>query len=148
MRAVIQKVTQAKVEVEDKQVGEIQDGLVVLLGVTHDDNETDAEYLAEKIVHLRIFEDDQEKMNLSLKDVGGKILSISQFTLYGNTRKGRRPNFMNAAKPDVANPLYEKFNDFIREKGIVVETGVFGAMMNVSLTNNGPVTLLLDSKDR
>ncbi len=148
MRAVIQKVTQAKVEVEDKQVGEIQDGLVVLLGVTHDDNETDAEYLAEKIVHLRIFEDDQEKMNLSLKDVGGKILSISQFTLYGDTRKGRRPNFMNAAKPDVANPLYEKFNDFIREKGIVVETGVFGAMMNVSLTNNGPVTLLLDSKDR
>ncbi|MRG88259.1 D-aminoacyl-tRNA deacylase [Salinibacillus xinjiangensis] len=148
MRAVVQKVNQAHVKVENQESGRIATGLVVLLGVTHDDEESDAEYLAEKIVNLRIFEDENEKMNLSLKDVQGSILSISQFTLYGDTRKGRRPNFMNAAKPEPANELYEKFNSLVKSKGVTVETGVFGAMMDVTLTNNGPVTLILDSVGR
>jgi D-aminoacyl-tRNA deacylase len=148
MRVIVQKVKKAKVEVDQKEVGSILEGLMVLVGVTHDDEVRDAEYLAEKLVHLRIFEDEQGKMNLSLKDVGGSILSVSQFTLYGDTRKGRRPNFMNAAKPDVANDLYEKFNQIIRSYGVQVETGEFGAMMDVTLTNHGPVTLLIDSQDK
>jgi D-aminoacyl-tRNA deacylase len=148
MRVIVQKVKQAKVEVDQKEVGSISEGLMVLVGVTHDDEVRDAKYLADKLVHLRIFEDEQGKMNLSLKDVGGSILSVSQFTLYGDTRKGRRPNFMNAAKPDVAKELYEKFNQIIRSFGVQVETGVFGAMMDVTLTNHGPVTLLIDSQDK
>ncbi|MDN4072765.1 D-aminoacyl-tRNA deacylase [Fictibacillus terranigra] len=147
MRIVLQRVTEAAVTVEDNVVGQIGHGLMLLVGVTHEDTEKDAAYLAEKAVNLRIFEDEQEKMNLSLLDVAGSILSISQFTLFGDCRKGRRPNFMAAAKPDQASVLYEKFNALLREKGITVETGIFGAMMDVSFTNNGPVTLILDSKE-
>ena len=114
--------------------------------MTHSDTEKDAEYLAEKISGLRVFEDENGKMNLSLSDVEGEILSISQFTLYGDIRKGRRPNFMEAAKPDQANRLYEYFNTRLREKGFVVETGKFGEMMDVTFTNDGPVTLIIDSQ--
>ncbi|MFD2926074.1 D-aminoacyl-tRNA deacylase [Halobacillus naozhouensis] len=147
MRAVIQRAVNASVEVEQEQMGAIQEGLVVLLGVTHEDTEEDARYLANKIPHLRIFEDEEGKMNRSLHDVKGGLLSISQFTLYGDTRKGRRPNFMEAAKPDIASQLYERFNEMVRGEGIKVETGKFGSMMNVQLTNTGPVTLILDSKN-
>lgn len=146
MKVVLQRVKKASVVVDEKTVGQIDQGLLLLVGITHDDTEEDAKYLADKIVNLRIFEDDEEKMNLSLLDIGGKILSVSQFTLYGDTRKGRRPNFMEAAKPDIANPLYEKFNELLREKGVQVETGIFGAMMDVSLVNDGPVTLIIESK--
>ncbi|AGT32913.1 D-tyrosyl-tRNA(Tyr) deacylase [Geobacillus genomosp. 3] len=148
MRAVIQRAKQAGVTVDGEVVGAIDFGLVVLLGITHGDTEADAAYLAEKIAHLRIFEDEDGKMNRSLLEVGGAVLSVSQFTLYGDCRKGRRPNFMAAAKPDRALPLYEAFNAFLREKGIHVETGVFGAMMNVTLTNDGPVTLIIDSGEK
>ncbi|WP_053219066.1 D-aminoacyl-tRNA deacylase [Virgibacillus senegalensis] len=148
MKAVIQRAKQARVVVEDNTEGKIDFGLVVLLGVSHDDTEEDAEYLAKKIVSLRIFEDEQEKMNLSLQDVGGSVLSISQFTLYADTRKGRRPNFLAAAKPDPAKHLYGVFNQLLEEAGTRVETGVFGADMQVHLTNDGPVTLILDSSDR
>lgn len=147
MRAVIQRARQASVVVEEEVVGQIENGLVILLGVTHQDTIEDAQYLANKIAHLRIFEDDYGKMNISLKDTGGEILSISQFTLYGDTRKGRRPNFMEAAAPDHALALYEQFNDLLRKMDIHVETGEFGAMMDVQFTNVGPVTLILDSKN-
>jgi D-aminoacyl-tRNA deacylase len=146
MRVVVQRSKGAKVTVEGKVVGHISKGLVLLVGVTHDDKEEDAAYLADKIANLRIFEDEFEKMNLSLLDVDGEILSVSQFTLYGDCRKGRRPNFMDAAKPDYANQIYEAFNTFLRDKGIHVETGQFRAMMDVELTNDGPVTLIVDSK--
>ncbi|SDM99668.1 D-aminoacyl-tRNA deacylase [Sediminibacillus halophilus] len=148
MKAVIQRAKQAGVTVEDRTVGKIESGLVVLLGVGHEDTTEDAKYLANKIASLRIFEDDQGKMNLSLKEIGGSVLSISQFTLYADTRKGRRPNFMDAAKPGPAKQLYEAFNQYIEDSGINVETGTFGADMQVHLTNDGPVTLLLDSSDR
>jgi D-aminoacyl-tRNA deacylase len=147
MRVVVQRSKNASVTVEGEEVGQITSGLVLLVGVTHEDTEEDAQYLADKIVNLRIFEDENEKMNLSLIDVGGQILSISQFTLYGDCRKGRRPNFMGAAKPEMANQIYESFNQMLSEKGIQVETGRFGAMMDVSLINDGPVTLILDSKN-
>lgn len=146
MRAVLQRCKQAAVTVGGETVGAIESGLVVLLGVTHEDTEADAAYLADKIAGLRIFEDADEKMNLSIADVGGAVLSISQFTLYGDARKGRRPNFMAAARPDAARALYERFNELLRDKGLPVETGRFGAMMDVSLVNWGPVTLILDSK--
>lgn len=148
MRAVIQRARHASVEVAEEVVGTIDNGLVILLGVTHDDTIEDAIYLANKIVHLRIFEDDHGKMNLSLKDIGGDLLSISQFTLYSDTRKGRRPNFMQAAAADHAEEMYGKFNELLRDLDIHVETGVFGAMMDVKFTNVGPVTLILDSKDK
>lgn len=148
MKAVIQRAENASVSVDKELKGEIDFGLVVLIGVTHNDTLEDAKYLVNKIINLRIFEDEAEKMNLSLKDVGGSILSISQFTLYGDCRKGRRPNFMNAAKPEPANELYEQFNSLLESEGIQVETGVFGEMMNVQLTNVGPVTLILDSAER
>ncbi|PLT30886.1 D-aminoacyl-tRNA deacylase [Peribacillus deserti] len=148
MRVVLQRSGKASVKVNDRIIGQIDRGLVLLVGVTHDDTEEDAVYLAEKIGNLRIFEDENEKMNLSLNDAGGSILSVSQFTLYGDCRKGRRPNFMAAAKPDTANRLYEKFNAKLRENGFTVETGEFGAMMEVSLVNDGPVTLIVDSKER
>jgi D-aminoacyl-tRNA deacylase len=146
MRVVVQRSKQAKVTVDGRIVGEIQKGFVLLVGVTHDDQEGDATFLAEKIVNLRVFEDSNGKMNDSLLDVGGEILSVSQFTLYGDCRKGRRPNFMDAAKPDHALALYERFNQMLRDKGVKVETGEFGAMMDVELTNDGPVTLILESK--
>jgi D-tyrosyl-tRNA(Tyr) deacylase len=146
MRVVLQRSKEASVEVDGKTVGQISSGFVLLVGITHEDTEDDAAYLAEKIAGLRVFEDDKGKMNLSILDVKGEILSISQFTLYGDTRKGRRPNFMNAAKPSHAKPIYDRFNDYLREKGLHVETGQFGAMMNVKLVNDGPVTLILESK--
>lgn len=146
MRVVVQRTKRASVTVDGEVTGHITKGLVLLVGVTHDDKQEDAVYLADKIANLRIFEDTAEKMNLSLLDVGGEILSVSQFTLYGDCRKGRRPNFMDAAKPDQANQIYEAFNSLLRDKGIRVETGRFGAMMDVELTNDGPVTLIVDSK--
>lgn len=147
MRVVLQRAKEASVKVNGNITGQINNGLVILVGVTHEDTEKDVQYLAEKIVHLRIFEDEQGKMNLSLKDIGGKILSISQFTLYGDCRKGRRPNFMQAAKPDYANELYEQLNDQLRALGVEVETGFFGEHMEVSLINDGPVTIILDTKE-
>ena len=146
MRIVVQRSKNASVTVNEKVIGEIEKGLVLLVGVTHDDTINDANYLADKIVNLRIFEDENGKMNLSLLDVGGSILSISQFTLYGDCRKGRRPNFMAAAKPEQALNLYQYFNRVLSEKNVVVETGEFGAEMDVALINDGPVTLILDSK--
>lgn len=148
MKAVIQRAKDATVTIDGKVRGEIDYGIVVLLGVTHEDKEEDIDYIANKIVNMRIFEDENDKMNLSLLDVGGSILSISQFTLYGDTRKGRRPSFVHAAKPEQANKLYEKFNEVLRSKGVQVETGEFGAMMDVRFTNAGPVTLVIDSKDK
>jgi D-tyrosyl-tRNA(Tyr) deacylase len=145
LKIVVQRAQNAEVTVNDETIGKISEGFMLLVGVTHDDTEQDAEYLADKIANLRVFEDDAEKMNHSLLDVGGQVLSISQFTLYGDCRKGRRPNFMAAAKPDQALPLYEYFNDKLREKGIDVQTGEFGAMMDVTFTNVGPVTLILES---
>lgn len=146
MRVVVQRSKEAHVTVSGEIVGKIKKGFVLLVGVTHTDTEEDATYLAEKIANLRIFEDENEKMNRSLLDVDGEILSISQFTLYGDCKKGRRPNFMDAAKPDHAETIYERFNKALREKGITVETGRFGAMMDVQLTNDGPVTLIVESK--
>ena len=146
MRIAVQRASAGKVTVNGDVIGEIGKGFVLLVGVTHDDAEEDAYYTADKIANLRLFEDDGGKMNLSLKDVEGDVLSISQFTLYGDVRKGRRPNFMAAAKPDHAERIYEVFNDRLRkEHGIRVETGIFGEMMEVSLTNDGPVTLIVES---
>lgn len=145
MRIVVQRSKHASVMVNEKIVGEIDKGLVLLVGVTHEDTEEDARVLADKIVNLRIFEDEQNKMNLSLADKEGSILSVSQFTLYGDCRKGRRPNFMAAAKPDQALSIYNCFNNCLKEKGVHVETGEFGAMMDVSLINDGPVTLILET---
>lgn len=146
MRAVIQRVKSASVRVEDEIVGEIGKGLLVLLGVSNDDSEKDASYLVEKTLNLRIFEDSDDKMNLSLLDIKGEILVVSQFTLYGDTRKGRRPSFIDAAPPEKANRLYEYFVSEVRRKLLRVETGKFQAMMEVALVNDGPVTILLDSK--
>ncbi len=146
MRVVVQRAKNAKVEVGGRITGQIEHGLMLLVGITHDDTERDAEYVADKVANLRIFEDADGKMNDSLLDVGGGALSISQFTLYGDCRKGRRPNFMEAARPEKANPLYEYFNGELRKKGIKVETGEFGEMMDVTFTNDGPVTLIVESK--
>lgn len=147
MKLVVQRVTEARVQVNGETVGEIGKGLMVLVGITHEDSAKDVEYLAEKLVHLRIFEDDSERMNLSLADIGGAVLSVSQFTLYGDTRKGRRPNFMDAAKPDAAKKIYDLWLETVKGKGIVVKDGKFGEMMDVSLVNSGPVTFIIDSKD-
>ncbi len=146
MRVVVQRSKEASVTVGGKTVGSIKKGFVLLVGVTHEDKVEDAAFLADKIANLRVFEDENGKMNLSLLDQAGDILSVSQFTLYGDCRKGRRPNFMDAAKPDHALKIYEAFNRFLEEKGLRVETGEFGAMMDVKLTNDGPVTLFLESK--
>ncbi|WP_409301883.1 D-aminoacyl-tRNA deacylase [Peribacillus sp. SCS-155] len=148
MKVVVQRSGEAFVTVNGKTVGEIDRGLVLLVGITHGDTLDDAKYIADKIVNLRIFEDEDEKMNYSLLDAGGSILSVSQFTLYGDTRKGRRPNFMEAARPELANPLYEALNDEFRKLGIKVATGIFGAMMKVHITNDGPVTLIVESKEK
>jgi D-aminoacyl-tRNA deacylase len=145
MRAVVQRVSRASVTVDGDVVGSIGKGFVVLLGVTHDDTEADAAYLAEKILGLRIFEDDAGKMNLSLADVGGACLVVSQFTLYGDCRKGRRPSFVAAAGPEQAEALYELLVERLRAGGINVATGRFRAHMDVELVNDGPVTMLLDS---
>jgi D-tyrosyl-tRNA(Tyr) deacylase len=146
MRAVVQRVTRAKVTVDSEIVGEIKNGLVVLLGVARDDSATDAEYLAAKIVALRIFDDDEGKMNRSVKDVDGGLLVISQFTLYGDVRRGLRPSWIEAAAPEVAKPLYELFVAQVRELLTDVATGSFRSKMQVELVNDGPVTIMLDSR--
>jgi D-tyrosyl-tRNA(Tyr) deacylase len=146
MRAVVQRVSQAQVVVNDEVIGQIQQGLLILLGVTPGDTESSARWLADKIVGLRIFNDADDKMNLSLADVQGSMLIVSQFTLYGDCRKGRRPSFIEAAGPELAEPLYECFINAVRAQGIPVATGRFGAMMKVELVNDGPVTLIVDSK--
>lgn len=146
MRALIQRVSSASVKVSDKTVGKIGQGLVILLGITHDDTEADVKFLADKCVNLRIFCDEDDKMNRSLLDIGGEALIISQFTLYGDARKGRRPGFSEAARPDHAIPLYEKFVEKVKNHKIKVATGEFGAKMLVDIKNDGPVTLMLESK--
>lgn len=145
MRAVVQRVSRASVTVESRVAGTIEQGLLVLLGVTQGDTEADADYLADKIAGLRIFEDADEKMNLSVFDVGGAVLAVSQFTLYGDVRRGKRPSFDAAARPEHAKKLYDYFVEKIRAAGLRCETGVFQAMMDVKLVNSGPVTILLDS---
>jgi len=146
MRAVVQRISQGKVVVEDQVTGAIDKGLLVFFGVTNEKNVQDVKYMAEKIVNLRIFEDDNEKMNLSVIDVEGKILAVSQFTLLGDCRKGRRPNFTEAARPEMADELYKSFIEECRKLGVNVETGVFQAHMMVHSINDGPVTMLIDSK--
>ena len=145
MRCVIQRVTQAFVTSEGQETGRIGPGFMVLIGVSQVDTDKDVKYMAEKVPNLRIFEDEEGKMNRSLKDVGGAILAVSQFTLYGDARGGRRPSFSTAARPDEANALYEKLVEAWRAQGIQVETGRFRTEMQVSLVNDGPVTLLMDS---
>ena len=148
MRVVLQRVSHASVTVEEKVIGKIQRGFLLLVGVTHDDTMEDMEYLVRKIVQMRIFEDEEGKLNRSIQDIGGEILSVSQFTLYADTKKGNRPSFSKAAPGDVAIEMFEQFNGLLRESGIPVETGQFGADMKVELLNDGPVTILLDSKNR
>ena len=145
MRAVLQRVNHGKVTVEGEVTGEIANGLVILLGVTHTDDKENVQKLASKITKLRIFSDDQGKMNLSIKDVGGEALVISQFTLYADSKKGNRPSYIEAARPEQATPLYEQFCETLRQEGLTVATGVFGADMNVELLNQGPVTIILDT---
>ena len=147
MRAVVQRVTNADVKIDGRVNGKIDNGLLLLLGVGNGDTEEDMKYIADKIIKLRIFSDENDKMNLSLEDVGGSMLVISQFTLYGDCSHGRRPYFGNAMEPVSANEMYEKFVAYIREQGIHTETGEFGADMKVSLTNDGPVTIILESKN-
>ena len=148
MRVVLQRVSHASVTVEEKVIGKIQRGFLLLVGVTHDDTMEDMEYLVRKIVQMRIFEDEEGKLNRSIQDIGGEILSVSQFTLYADTKKGNRPSFSKAAPGDVALEMFEQFNGLLRDTGIPVETGQFGADMKVELLNDGPVTILLDSKTR
>ncbi|MEK6189488.1 MAG: D-aminoacyl-tRNA deacylase [Carnobacterium alterfunditum] len=146
MKIVIQRTKEASVSIEGTIVGEIMHGLVLLVGIEEDDQQEDIDYLVRKISKMRIFEDSQGKMNLSIEDVGGEILSISQFTLYADTKKGKRPSFTKAAKPDTAIPIYDAFNAQLRATGLSVQTGTFGADMQVSLLNDGPVTIIIDSK--
>jgi D-aminoacyl-tRNA deacylase len=146
MRAVVQRVLRARVTVESRTAGQIERGLVVLLGVGSGDSEGDAQYLAEKIAGLRIFEDEAGKMNRSVSDTGGAVLAVSQFTLYGDTRRGKRPSFDAAARPEAARKLYEYFVECVRELGLRCETGQFQAAMQLELVNDGPVTILLDSE--
>ena len=148
MRVVLQRVSHASVTVEEKVIGKIKRGFLLLVGVTHDDAMEDMEYLVRKIVQMRIFEDEEGKLNRCIQDIGGEILSVSQFTLYADTKKGNRPSFSKAAPGDVALEMFEQFNGLLRDTGIPVETGQFGADMKVELLNDGPVTILLDSKTR
>ncbi|BAQ11546.1 D-tyr-tRNAtyr deacylase [Bacillus sp. OxB-1] len=146
MRVVLQRSGPATVRVDGEVTGSIEKGYVLLVGITHSDTEADMEYVAKKIAGLRLWEDEEGKMNRSIEEVDGAILSVSQFTLYGDVRKGRRPSFIEAARPEQAEPLWHYFNDRLREKGLKVETGVFGAMMDVELLNDGPVTIIVESK--
>ena len=149
MRIVLQRVKSASVSIEGLVVGEIEQGFLLLVGVGPNDTRDDASYLARKIAGMRIFSDENGKMNLSIDQVGGKILSVSQFTLFADTKKGNRPSFTGAASSEAANKLYEEFNEILRnEYGLIVETGEFGADMQVSLVNDGPVTILLDTKNQ
>lgn len=147
MRALIQRVSEASVTVDGQVTGAISEGFLVFLGITHTDGEPETAYLARKIAGLRVFEDDAGKMNRALADVDGSVLAVSQFTLYGNTRKGRRPSFIDAARPEQAEPLYQRFCELLRAEGVRVETGVFQAEMKVGLINDGPVTLWLDTAE-
>jgi D-tyrosyl-tRNA(Tyr) deacylase len=144
MKVILQKVKKASVSVDGKIVGEIDKGYCLLVGVHKESTEADAKYLAKKIVEARLFEDENEKLNLGLKDVNGSILSVSQFTLYADTKKGKRPSFTNAASAEEANELYSKFNEYLREEGIKVETGIFQTMMEVNIINDGPVTIIYE----
>ena len=144
MRVVVQRVSKGSVSVDGEVVGSIDQGLVLLVGVTHDDGEDEAKFLANKTANLRIFPDGEGKFNLSALDVGADALVVSQFTLYGDARKGRRPSFVKAAQPEIAEPLIERFVSFLEKEGLRVETGVFGAMMLVEIHNDGPVTIILD----
>lgn len=146
MRAVVQRVTSSSVVVDGKVIGSIKSGFNVLLGICKDDTIEDLKYIKDKIINLRVFHDENDKMNLSILDVKGEILAISQFTLYGDCRKGRRPNFMEAMSGEDAEALYDKFVEMLRESGLKIETGQFGADMKVEINNDGPVTILLDSK--
>ncbi|MCM3720714.1 D-aminoacyl-tRNA deacylase [Solibacillus isronensis] len=146
MRVILQRSKQASVTVDGQVTGAIQKGYVLLVGITHSDTEEDIKYVAKKITDLRIWEDEDGKMNRSIADAGGDILSISQFTLYADTRKGKRPSFVEAARPEQAKPLWEAFNEQLKANGLHVETGVFGAMMDVALINDGPVTITIESK--
>lgn len=147
MRVVLQRVSEASVHVDKILQGKIDKGFLLLVGITHDDTPEIMNKMAMKIACLRVFEDENEKMNLCLKEVEGKILSISQFTLYADTRRGRRPSFTDSAKPDLARPLYDLFNEELRKLDIEVETGIFGADMKVNLLNDGPVTIIFDSEE-
>lgn len=144
MKIVLQKVKKASVSVDNKIVGNIDKGYCLLVGVHKESTEEDARYLAKKIAQARLFEDENDKINLSLKDVGGSILSVSQFTLYADTKKGNRPSFTSAADAEKANELYEKFNEYLREEGVKVETGIFQTMMEVNIVNDGPVTIVYE----
>ena len=144
MKVVLQKVKKASVSVDNKIVGEIDKGYCLLVGVHKDSTSKDAKYLAKKIAEARLFEDEEDKLNLGIKDVGGSILSVSQFTLYADTKKGKRPSFTSAARPEFANSLYEEFNEYLRGEGIKVETGIFQTMMEVNIVNDGPVTIIYE----
>lgn len=148
MRAVIQRVSEASVTIDEQVVGKIGRGFMILLGIHEEDTQEDVDYLIRKIPLLRVFEDAGGKMNQSLQDVGGSVLSVSQFTLYADTKKGNRPSFVKAARPETAIPLYEYFNEGLRKAGLVVETGEFGGDMDVALINDGPVTILFDTRDK
>lgn len=148
MKALIQRVARASVKVGEEVVGKANRGFVVFIGAAQDDSEEDARYLAEKIYHIRLFPDEKGKFNLSIADIGGEVLVVSQFTLMAEARKGRRPDFIKAAPPDIAEPLIEKFTHFLREKNLMVATGKFGQHMMVEIHNDGPVTLMLDSKEK
>ena len=144
MKIILQKVKKASVSVENKVVGSIDKGYCLLVGVHKESTEEDAKYLVKKVAQARLFEDENDKINLSLKDVGGSILSVSQFTLYADTKKGNRPSFTSAAGAEKANQLYEKFNEFLREEGVTVETGIFQTMMEVNIVNDGPITIVYE----
>ena len=148
MRAVVQRVSKASVTIDQQEVGKIDQGLVILLGIHEKDTQDDVDYLVKKIAQMRIFEDEQGKMNRSVEDVEGQILSVSQFTLFADTKKGNRQSFISAARPETSIPLYEAFNEGIRNRGITVATGQFGADMAVSLINDGPVTIIIDSQNK
>ncbi|MFL0506660.1 D-aminoacyl-tRNA deacylase [Ureibacillus sp. 179-F W5.1 NHS] len=148
MRVVIQRSKQASVTVDGKVTGAIDSGYVLLVGLTHTDTLEDVRYVAKKVAEIRLWEDDQGKMNRSIVEHGGDILSVSQFTLYGDTRKGRRPSFIEAARPEAALPLWESFNEELKAFGLHVETGIFGEMMDVALINDGPVTVIVESKPK
>lgn len=145
MKVVLQRTKKASVTVDNEITGSITHGYLLLVGITHEDTMTDVEYCARKVAELRLFEDDEGKMNRSIHEVGGQILSVSQFTLYADTKKGRRPSFTNAAKPDHAKPLWDAFNETLKGHGLHVETGIFGADMDVALINDGPVTIIVES---
>ena len=147
MRVILQRSKGASVTVDGSVSGAIDSGYVLLVGITHEDTAEDAKYVAEKIAHMRLFEDTEGKMNHSILEHGGEILSISQFTLYGDTKKGRRPSFVAAARPETAEPLWLTFNRELEKKGLAVQTGIFGAMMDVELVNDGPVTIIVESKN-